>query len=197
MRRKRDRAKKKKGNLLQLMIPFLLLLTVFIAVRDNWEFNDASKWENIEPTPRERETSSLSLKEIREKALHLANRDRVINGRSTLKENSQLSQAAQEYAEELLARDFYDHVTPEGETPKDRVEHIKGMRGVGENLVQQKGNFRVQINEELLKQFQEGWMNSPGHRENLLNSDFTHFGYGIAYDKEKGEVYAVQKFLIK
>jgi len=38
-------------------------------------------------------------------------------------------------------------------------------------------------------------MDSPGHRKNLLNANFTHFGYGIASDE--GEVYAVQKFLIK
>ncbi|QDZ40276.1 CAP domain-containing protein [Euhalothece natronophila Z-M001] len=196
MRRQRNRAKKKKGNLLQLIFPVLLVLTIFITVRNHQESDDEINWENIEPIPRERE-ASLSLTEIREKALHLANRDRANHGLSTLKEHPELSQAAQDYAEELLARDFYDHVTPEGQTPKDRVEHISGMRGVGENLVQQKGNFRVEVNEDLLNKFQQGWMDSPGHRENLLQSNFTYFGYGLAYDDEKGELYAVQKFLIK
>jgi len=88
----------------------------------------------------------------------LANRDRAERGLPPLKLDPELSQAAQAYAEKMLREDFFDHVSPEGETAKNRVEHIVGIRGVGENLAKQKGPYPVRVNKELLKKFQQGWM---------------------------------------
>jgi uncharacterized protein YkwD len=137
-----------------------------------------------------------SLPELRSLALKLINRDRQINGLPPLVEDPLLAQAAQLHADDMRARRFYDHVTPEGRTPTDRLAAVGGQGGVGENIaLQYDGDgFHLILNWELVEKFQKGWMYSDGHRANLLNSQYTRVGYGIAVDPAGRRIYAVQNF---
>jgi uncharacterized protein YkwD len=135
-----------------------------------------------------------SLVENRELALILVNRDRQLNGLSPLLEDKLLSQIAQFHAQDMLARNYYAHVTPEGKTPTDRFIALGGKGGVGENIMEMKGATSVQMNYRLIEQFQKSWMYSQGHRTNLLKSEYTRFGYGIVANPITGSVYAVQDF---
>lgn len=141
-------------------------------------------------------SQSRKLPELRASALRLINRDRRINGLSPLVEDSLLSQAAQLHAEDMKNRNYYDHITPEGKTPTERLAAIGGQGRVGENIMLQSsslGSYQV-LNLALIETFQKSWMYSDGHRENLLTSRYTKVGYGIVSDPKSGKIYAVQKF---
>ena len=135
-----------------------------------------------------------SLAESRALALQLVNRDRRLNGLKPLVEDPVLAEAAQRHAQDMLDRNYYDHVTPEGKTPSDRFAALGGKGGAGENIMKMEGAAGVVLNFKLIEENQKGWMYSPGHRENLLLPDYTHLGYGIVVDSLVGKVYAVQNF---
>ncbi|WP_228038441.1 CAP domain-containing protein [Nodosilinea sp. LEGE 06152] len=132
--------------------------------------------------------------ELRALALELVNRDRQVNGLPPLVEDPLLSQVAQEHAEDMLKRQFYDHVNPEGLDPSDRFMATGSNVGAGENIMQQKGGVPVALSFGLVEEYQKGWMYSPGHRENLLTQHYTSFGYGIVANALGTEIYAVQMF---
>ncbi|MBD1876998.1 CAP domain-containing protein [Nodosilinea sp. FACHB-131] len=134
------------------------------------------------------------LPELRALALEVANRDRQVNGLPPLVEDPLLSQVAQRHAEDMLARQFYDHVNPDGQDPSARYIAAGGQVGAGENIMQQKGTIPMALSLGLVEEYQQGWMESPGHRENLLTPRYTTFGYGIVASATGTEIYAVQMF---
>jgi uncharacterized protein YkwD len=134
------------------------------------------------------------LPELRGRALKLVNRDRQSNSLSSLVEDPLLSQVAQRHAEDMLERQFYDHVNPDGQDPSDRFMAVGSKVGAGENIMQQKGGIPMTLSFGLVEEYQKGWMYSPGHRENLLTPHYTTFGYGIVASPTGTEIYAVQMF---
>lgn len=137
-----------------------------------------------------------SLPESRKFALQLVNRDRTINKLSPLVEDPLLSKAAQLHAEDMLKRRYFDHVSPEGKTPRDRFIRVGGSSriGVGENILQSE-EPAIGFTYQKLEEFQRGWMYSNGHRANLLDPAYTRFGYGIVVGP-LGKTYAVQMFAV-
>ncbi|WP_233838462.1 CAP domain-containing protein [Thermosynechococcus sichuanensis] len=137
-----------------------------------------------------------SLAEIRAFALQLVNRDRQLNGLPPLVADELLTEAAQRHAEDMLKRQYFSHTTPEGRSPMDRFIALGGRGGVGENIMEQKGTPGWVLNYKLIERFQKGWMHREGHRQNILRPEFTRFGFGIALNSARGEVYAVQMFAL-
>lgn len=100
------------------------------------------------------------------------NAQRASNGLPELRANSQLNQAAQAKAEDMVARNYWSHATPDGKQPWWFVTNAGySYTTVGENLAY---GF-IASNATVA-----GWMNSPGHRANILNSNFQDVGIGIA-----------------
>jgi uncharacterized protein YkwD len=134
--------------------------------------------------------------------LDLVNRDRAAHGDNPLTLYEPATRAGQAHAEDMLRRDYFDHLSPEGEDPGARLAHAQAgsARTWGENIwMLQSGTLNgrpVGIGNwiEVVDQAEENWMNSPGHRANLLNADFTQLGVGISYDAHRGEVRMVQVF---
>jgi uncharacterized protein YkwD len=131
---------------------------------------------------------------IRAYALELVNQSRKEANLPPLVPDEKLNRMAQAYAQDMLKRNFFAHVSPDGGTPGDRFKKVGGSRWVlvTENIFMVT-ETRPPITDAILKHVQEGWMNSPGHRANILHPGLTHFGYGIVTD-DKGELYAVQNF---
>ncbi|MEU3019416.1 CAP domain-containing protein [Nocardiopsis sp. NPDC007018] len=99
----------------------------------------------------------------------IVNSERAANGCGPLRVDSQLTAAAQEHSEDMAARDYMSHDNPEGEGPGDRAErHGYGSWGA-ENVA--KGQTSAE-------QVMDAWMNSPGHRANILNCDLVAIGVG-------------------
>ncbi|MDP3014927.1 MAG: CAP domain-containing protein [bacterium] len=117
------------------------------------------------------------------------NTQRIINGFPALQESAELNAVALFKADDILKRQYFNHISPIGEGPaelakKAGYEYIS----IGENLAM--GNFK---NDGDLV---ESWMNSPGHRANILNFKYKELGVAVVKGEYKGETVwvAVQEF---
>ncbi|WP_330204788.1 CAP domain-containing protein [Cyanobacterium sp. Dongsha4] len=134
-----------------------------------------------------------SLTELSDFALMLVNRDRQLNGLSPLEKDSLITKTAQLHAEDMAKRNYFSHGTPEGLSPTDRYVKLGGLNGIGENIVFREGGAS-RLSYAIVEVFQRSLMYSDGHRQNLLNPNYTKFGYGIAVDPLSRKIYAVQNF---
>ena len=130
---------------------------------------------------------------LRSLALELVNEARAEAGLSALDLDAVLTEAAQSHASDMLERDYYAHVSPDGQTPFDRFLAAGGSRWAvsGENIARCSG-CAAPADAGRVRAFQTGWMQSPEHRANILSEGFDRLGFGIA--GEGDEIYAVQTF---
>ena len=131
---------------------------------------------------------------LRQIALQLVNRDRQRRGLSALTPNALLNQVAQQHAEDMIRRGYFSHYSPEGSSPTQRVRQAGGQITAGENIMNYRSGTFIPKAQTLVAQFQDGFMDSPGHRQMILKSDFAQFGYGIASTPDKSRIVAVQLF---
>ncbi|MFJ7586511.1 sigma-70 family RNA polymerase sigma factor [Streptomyces sp. NPDC097617] len=101
----------------------------------------------------------------------LVNSERATAGCGPLKEDSQLRAAAQGHSDDMAARDFFAHTSPDGKDPGDRTT-AAGYRWstYGENIAR---------GQQTAQSVMDSWMKSPGHRANILNCSFKDIGVGI------------------
>ncbi|MGJ5893240.1 CAP domain-containing protein [Streptomyces niveiscabiei] len=112
------------------------------------------------------------LDRVEAEVLELTNRERVRAGLGPLAPDGPLARAARAYCVDMAARAFYSHTSPEGTQPWDRAKAAgSAKRSIGENIA---------CGQRSAAEVVEGWMNSPGHRANILKADFTHLGVGFA-----------------
>ncbi|MFE0676926.1 CAP domain-containing protein [Streptomyces sp. NPDC058867] len=104
--------------------------------------------------------------------LELTNRERAAAGLRPLSPDPSLTAAAQAHSADMVARAFYSHTSPEGGQPWDRAAAAGSRhRSTGENIA---------CGQRSPAEVVRGWMDSPGHRANILKRDFTHLGVGFA-----------------
>lgn len=135
------------------------LYTFFLAWRESESFA--------------RQTAALSdLAQARADMLARANVERAAAGRPPLALDSRLNEAAQQHAEDMLLHSYYNHTSPQGSHPADRVRETGYVAQiVGENIA--RGPFTV-------NEVMDNWLQSQDHRRNLLNPAYRDFGVGIA-----------------
>lgn len=109
----------------------------------------------------------------------LVNAERTQRGLSKLKTNKRLVRAARRYAHTMVNRRFFDHISPSGSTPLARIKatgYLRNASGwsIGENLAWGTGELGTPAN------IVKAWMQSAGHRENILRPGFREFGMGVA-----------------
>jgi uncharacterized protein YkwD len=108
--------------------------------------------------------------------LELHNEVRAEHGATKLCYQQDLAQAARRHSEDMLARDYFAHESPNGRKPADRMLAAGyGQAGytswrVAENLYKVEG-AGAEPDLEAIEGVVKGWMESPGHRENLLNPE--------------------------
>lgn len=123
-----------------------------------------------------------------ENILTLTNESRRTSGVAALTLNNQLTQAAQAKANDMLAKQYFAHTTPDGHSPWDFITAAGYQyQAAGENLA---------VNFLQAEEVTAAWMDSPGHRANLLNSTFKDIGIGIASGNFQGNnvTFVVQEF---
>ncbi len=114
--------------------------------------------------------SATGLARLVAEVVALTNAERSAAGLRPLAVDPGLAMAAQAHSADMVARDFHAHTTPEGRQPWDRAAAAGCRhRGIGENIAcGQRGAADVV----------HGWMNSPGHRANILSPGFDEIGVG-------------------
>jgi uncharacterized protein YkwD len=135
-----------------------------------------------------------NIETLRERSLALVNEERSARGLGTLQLEEDLNEAALAHAEDMLDRRYFAHTSPEGENVLDRYLEAGGDEGrvVRENMSQCEG-CRERPDIAAVEQMHEGWMNSPGHRANILAEGLNGFGFAVVQD-EDGRRYGVQTF---
>jgi uncharacterized protein YkwD len=104
--------------------------------------------------------------------LKLVNEERAKVGCSPVAANSALSKLAEDFSEAMAAEGFFDHTDPSGKTPWDRAEAAGITSLGGENIARGQADAAAVM---------EAWMNSPGHKANILNCDFQTLGVGVHF----------------
>ncbi len=118
--------------------------------------------------------------------LQLTNQERSRARLGNLSLNSELSKAAQRHADDMARSGKFSHRGSNGSTMGDRIRATNyRYRTVGENLFMQAPRNQPAV-------AVKGWMESDGHRENILNGQFTEIGLG--YASAGGRHYYVQVF---
>ena len=121
--------------------------------------------------------------------IEATNSQRSDFGKTRLKENAMLNAAALAKVKDMFAAQYFEHISPLGKGPADLAKEAGYVYiSVGENLAL--GNYK----DDLV--LVEAWMNSPGHRANLLNESFAEIGVAVLRGTFEGKItwLAVQEF---
>jgi uncharacterized protein YkwD len=112
---------------------------------------------------------------LADSALCLVNQERTSRGLAPLKVNRRLANAATAHTRDMVARNYFAHETPGGGTFADRIRKA-GYRAptLGEDLAWGSGALGTP------RAIVKGWMDSPGHRANILHPKFREAGMGVA-----------------
>ena len=151
---------------------FLLMIGLFLVVTCAIADYLLRPQSSTRPTD---EVSSDSL-------LYFTNQARSQEGKPALQKNIALQKAAVEKANDMVSKDYWAHTSPEGIKPwywleKNNYQYVTA----GENLARGYDNVEDAI---------QAWLDSPEHRENMLNERFNQAGFAVAYDKERPLVVA-------
>jgi uncharacterized protein YkwD len=122
--------------------------------------------------------STGNLAQVGQATLCLLNDERATHGLAPVVEAQGLTRPSAAYSARMVAEDFFAHVAPDGATLVDRLAgagYIErdGDWTVGENIAWGQGDLATARNIVI------AWMNSPGHRENILTREYTEIGIGI------------------
>jgi uncharacterized protein YkwD len=115
----------------------------------------------------------------RDSILCLLNRERAKHGLPALRRNAVLEATAQRYSEDMDRLHFFAHEAPNGSDPGERMRaagYPVSTSLVGENLYWGAAQHAPPA------RAMRGWMESPGHRANVLRPQFTEVGVGVTYD---------------
>lgn len=157
---------------------------------------------------------SIDVSALETRIHQLINNQRAAHNLPQLRWDSQLTVIARKHSQDMATRNYFSHDTPEGKGPTERAAVLgyvcekrigNYIYGMGENIFQNNlYNSIHYINgipvsydwndlEELASSTVDGWMNSPGHRENILRKTYDREGIGLAISKDD-KVYITEDF---
>lgn len=153
----------------------------------------------VEMAPRRAEPAPTRTPEVAPPAARLIQTEREIlngvnaqrtrNGLEPLASDSELTRLAREYSRRMAREDFFSHTAPNGDTLIDRVKEADFRYSlIGENLFKSVNVPTARFPKVAV----QGWLDSPGHRKNMLRDGFTETGVGVWKDGDT--LYATQLF---
>ncbi|MFC4322957.1 CAP domain-containing protein [Litchfieldia salsa] len=111
-----------------------------------------------------------TISEFERKVIDLTNAERSKNGLPNLQADTQLSGVAREKSNDMQKNNYFSHTSPTYGSPFDMMRDFNvTYKTAGENIAQ---------GQQTPEQVVQAWMNSEGHRKNILSKDFTHIGVG-------------------
>ena len=133
-------------------------------------------------------TTTLStMNSDEQEVFDLINKQRIANGLPALKNNSELQRVARIKAQDMVNNNYFSHTSPTYGSPFDMMKSFKiSYNTAGENIAGNSTNSGAVT----------AWMNSPGHKANILNNSFNYTGIGVVSSPKYGKMY-VQMFIGK
>lgn len=127
-----------------------------------------------------------SLKSLETEVIRLVNVERSKRGLALLKENWELSRVARLKSQDMINKDYFSHISPTYGSPFAMMEDF-GLRfsSAGENIAEGQRTPQEVMN---------AWMNSAGHKANILSGAYTQIGVGAA-KAANGTLYWTQMFI--
>ena len=125
---------------------------------------------------------------VEEEIRKCANRERAKAGLPRLADNPILDKAARFHAKNMAKNDFFSHDDPEGRGPAQRIDIFgswEAFTGIGENIAAGRNSPKDTC---------QDWMESEGHRRNILDPSFRAIGGGFAMGDTELRFYYVQEF---
>ncbi len=138
-------------------------------------------------TPSKPETpgQSSNLSQQEQEVVRLVNIERTKAGLNPLVASDKLSNVAREKSKDMAINNYFSHTSPTYGSPFEMMREFGiSYRTAGENIAMGYQSAQSVVN---------GWMNSPGHRANILNPSFGTIGVG-AYKASGGSIYWTQMF---
>lgn len=130
-------------------------------------------------------TSSMSTDE--KEVFDLINKQRTNNGLQALKVDDEVQRVARIKAQDMVDNNYFAHESPIYGTPFDMLKSFKiSYKTAGENIAGNSSNSGAVT----------AWMNSSGHKANILNSSFNYTGIGVVNSSKYGKIF-VQMFIGK
>lgn len=131
------------------------------------------------------ETSNMNSDE--KEVFDLINKQRTNNGLAALKNDSEVQRVARIKAQDMVDNNYFSHTSPTYGSPFDMLKSFKiSYKTAGENIAGNSSNSSAVT----------AWMNSSGHKANILNSNFNYTGIGVVCSPKYGKMY-VQLFIGK
>jgi uncharacterized YkwD family protein/spore coat assembly protein SafA len=124
------------------------------------------------------------VKKLESEVVRLVNVERAKHGLAPVKENWELSRVARYKSADMKNKGYFSHYSPTYGSPFDMMKKF-GFKfyTAGENIA---------MGQRTPQEVMTAWMNSPGHRANILKADFKEIGVGLARD---GSMYWTQMFM--
>ena len=123
---------------------------------------------------------------FQKEVVRLVNVERAKVGLKDLSLNSELSKVATLKSQDMINKNYFSHTSPTYGSPFDMMKKFNiSYKTAGENIAKGQKTPAEVVN---------AWMNSKGHRENILNKNYTEIGIGVAKDS-KGTLYWTQMFI--
>lgn len=133
------------------------------------------------------QTTTSTMTSDEQEVFNLINKQRTANGLSALKVNSEVQRVAKIKAQDMVNNSYFSHNSPTYGSPFEMLQSFKvSYKTAGENIAGNSSNSGA-VN---------AWMNSSGHKANILNSSFNYTGIGVVSSPKYGKVY-VQMFIGK
>jgi uncharacterized YkwD family protein/spore coat assembly protein SafA len=127
-----------------------------------------------------------TVKKIEHDVVELCNQERAKHGLSPLRPEWQTARVARHKSQDMRDKHYFSHTSPTYGSPFEMLKAYNiSYRSAGENIA-----MGQQTPQEVVK----AWMNSEGHRKNILNPNFTHIGVGYAKGGT-GRFYWTQMFI--
>ncbi|MFG6120447.1 CAP domain-containing protein [Thalassobacillus sp. B23F22_16] len=150
--------------------------------RDNYQNPNGNNYPNgdtVTPDNRNDETArnqpqqpqgDQNINDIQQQVVDLTNQEREKNGLKPLKVDTEVMEVAQEKSEDMAENDYFSHNSPTYGSPFDMMKDF--------GVDYQRAAENIAAGQQTPESVVEGWMNSPGHRKNILNGQLTHIGVG-------------------
>ncbi|MFD1067277.1 CAP domain-containing protein [Oceanobacillus locisalsi] len=134
---------------------------------------DSGNQEEAQQNTEDNQTDG-EVSQFEQEVVDLTNEEREKQGLEPLEIDTELSGVASEKSKDMQENNYFDHNSPSYGSPFDMMQSFDiDYNTAGENIAQGQ-----QSPEEVV----DAWMNSEGHRENIMNGDFTHIGIGHVED---------------
>ncbi|WP_152656767.1 CAP domain-containing protein [Oceanobacillus sp. CFH 90083] len=131
---------------------------------------EAGNAEDAQQNAEDNQAADGEVSQFEQEVVDLTNQEREKQGLAPLELDTELSKVARAKSEDMQANNYFDHNSPNYGSPFDMMQSFGiDYNTAGENIAQGQRSPEEVVN---------AWMNSQGHRENIMNSDFTHIGIG-------------------